>query len=109
VCIVCGNCVDLFKYNLLIFIFVTRSSGLVSKLFIDGICVLALSPATKTTSGATVHSLVVMLLIRCWYFAVFISRVFCGKSIIIVCNFYELYCEFMCKAFWWWVSCMDSL
>ena len=30
-----------------------------------GTTVLALSPATKTTSGATVHYLVVMLLIRC--------------------------------------------
>ena len=36
--------------------------GFVSKLFIDGMCVVAFAHVTKTMSGATFYSLVVMLL-----------------------------------------------
>ena len=43
-------------------IFMTGSSSIVSSLFIDGMCVAALAPATNTMSGATFHSLVMMLL-----------------------------------------------
>jgi hypothetical protein len=43
-------------------IFIIESLGLVSKLFIDGMCVVALAPATKTMSGATFHLVVVDIL-----------------------------------------------
>jgi hypothetical protein len=36
--------------------------GFVSKLFIDGTCIMTLAPATRTISGATIHPLVVILL-----------------------------------------------
>ena len=43
-CILCGGCVDMFKCTL---DFVTKSVRLVSKLFIDGMGVMALALATK--------------------------------------------------------------
>jgi hypothetical protein len=43
---------------LLIFII----GSFISKLFIDGMCVVALAPATKTMSGATFHLVVVDIL-----------------------------------------------
>ena len=48
---------------------------IVSKCFIDGMCVVALAPATNAISGATFHPLVIMLLMSGWYFAIFLSRV----------------------------------
>lgn len=53
--------VALICLNVLL-IFVTRFIRFVSKPFIDGICVVALVPATKTTSGAMFHPFVMMLL-----------------------------------------------
>ena len=49
-------CLNLFL------IFAIGILSFVSKLFIDGICVVALAPTTRTISGATFHPLVVMLL-----------------------------------------------
>ena len=43
-------------------IFVIGILSFVSKLFIDGIFVVALAPTARTISGATFHPLVVMLL-----------------------------------------------
>ena len=40
----------------------TRDFSLVAKLFIDGMRVVALAHAIKTMNGATLHPLVVMLL-----------------------------------------------
>ena len=57
------------------FIFVRGSSSIVSRFFIDGMCVVALALATNTMSGATFHPLVIMLLMSGWYFVVFLSRV----------------------------------
>ena len=45
-----------------LFIFMTWSLSYVSKFFIDGMCVVALTPASRTISGATFHPFVVMLL-----------------------------------------------
>ena len=48
-------------------IFLTFAIGIlsfVSKLFIDGICVEALAPTSRTVSGATFHPLVVMEILR---------------------------------------------
>ena len=42
-------------------IFVIGTFSLISKLFIDGMCVMAFAPTTKTISGATIHPLVVMV------------------------------------------------
>ena len=50
--------------------------SVVSKIFIDGMCVVALAPATNTMSArATFHPLVMMLWMSGWYFAIFLSRV----------------------------------
>ena len=43
-------------------IFVTKIFSFISRLLIDGICVVALAHATKSMIGATLHPLVVMLL-----------------------------------------------
>ena len=42
----------------------------VFKFFIDGMCVVALTFATKTMSGATFYFIVVMLLTSGWYFVI---------------------------------------
>ena len=71
-CILCGDDVNLLECVFLIFM--RGSISVVSRFFIDGICVVALVPATNTTSGATFHPLVIMLLMSGWYFMVFMSR-----------------------------------
>ena len=48
--------------------------SIVSRFCIDGMCVVALAPATSTMSGATFQPLVIMLLMSGWYFVVFLSR-----------------------------------
>ena len=58
-CILCDYCVDLFKYY---FNFLMKSCRFHSKFFIDGMCVVALAPTTRTMNGATFHTLLVMLL-----------------------------------------------
>ena len=45
-------------------IFVMEIFSFVSKLFIDGICVVALAHATMPISGATFHPLIVILLMN---------------------------------------------
>ena len=41
-----------------------------SKIFIEGVCVVALAPAAMTISGSTFHPLLVMLSISGWCFSV---------------------------------------
>lgn len=53
-----------------LWVFVTRFICFVSKLFIDGICFVALALATRTISGVTFHPLVVILLMSGWCFIV---------------------------------------
>ena len=62
----CAYCMAIVFDLLLCIInfFVTGSFSLVLRFFIDGICAVALAFATKTMSGATVHLLVVMLLMN---------------------------------------------
>lgn len=74
--------------------FVIGCFSLVSRLSIDGICVVGLVPATKTISGVTFHPLVVMLI-----FCSFSIKGFCNKIITVIREFYGLYCEFMCRGF----------
>ena len=57
------------------FIFMRGILSIVSRFCIDGMCVVALAPATSTMSGATFQPLVIMLLMSGWYFVVFLSRV----------------------------------
>ena len=42
-----------------------------SKHFIDGMCVVALVPATNTMSGVIFHPFVMRIFISGWYFVVF--------------------------------------
>ena len=58
------------------FFFLSGSLSVVSKLFIDGMCVVALALVSNTMSGATFHPLEIMLLMSGWYFVVFLSRVY---------------------------------
>jgi hypothetical protein len=58
------------------FIFKGGSLNIVSIFFIDGMCVVALAHATNTMSGATFHTLEIMLSMSGWYFVVFLSRVY---------------------------------
>ena len=59
----CVYCVMIVLISLNAFlIIVTGSFTLVSRIFIDGMCVVAHAPATKTMIGAMVHLFVVMLL-----------------------------------------------
>ena len=41
-----------------------------SKIFIEGVCVVALAPVVMTISGSIFHALLVMLSISGWYFSV---------------------------------------
>ena len=41
-----------------------------SKIFIEGVCVVALAPVVMTISGSTFHPLLVMLSISGWYFSI---------------------------------------
>ena len=43
-----------------------------SKIFIEGMCVVALVPAVMTINGSTFHPLLVMLSISGWYFSIFL-------------------------------------
>ena len=49
--------------------------NVVSKFFIDGICVVPLAPATNTMSGATFQPFAMMSFMSGWYFMIFLSRV----------------------------------
>ena len=68
-------------------IFVKGSLSYVFMFFIDGMCVVALAHATSTMSGATFHSLVMMLLMSGWYFVVFLSRVYAANLSLQYMNF----------------------
>ena len=68
-------------------IFVVGNFILISKLFINGICVMALALATKTVSGATLHPLVVMLLMSGGYFVILLSSVFASNMSLQYANF----------------------
>ena len=59
----CVFCVVIMFICLSVFlIFAIGILRFVSKLFIDGLCVVDLAPATRTISGAMFHPLIVMLL-----------------------------------------------
>ena len=49
------------------------SLSCVSKVFIEGIWVVALAPEAKTMSGATIHPLLVRSSMSGWYFVFFLS------------------------------------
>ena len=61
------------------FIFMRGSLNFVSRFFIDGMCVMALAPATSAMSGATFHPLVMMLLMSGSYFVIYLSRVYAAN------------------------------
>jgi hypothetical protein len=63
-------------------IFMIGSLSIVSKFFIDGMCVMALAFATNTMSGATFHPRVMMLLMSGWYFVVFLLRVSAANMLL---------------------------
>ena len=67
----CAYCVAimLICWNVF-FIFMRGSLSIVYRVCIDGMCVVALAPATSTMSGATFQPLVIMLLMSGWYFVV---------------------------------------
>ena len=50
------------------------SLSVVSKFFIDGMCVVALAPTINTMSGATCHPFEMILLMSGWYFGVSYPR-----------------------------------
>ena len=54
--------------------------NLISLIFIDSMFVVALALAIITTSGSTIHVLLVMLSISSWYFLVFVFMV-SGKNL----------------------------
>ena len=60
---------------IVLLIFMLGSLSIVTSLFIDGMCIVALAHATKTMSGATFHPLAMMLVMSGWYFVVFLLRV----------------------------------
>lgn len=96
----CAYCVTIVLICLNVFLnFVTRSFSLVSKLFIDGI--VALVFATKTMIGGDGPSSCCDVVDKWLIFCYFHVEGLCGKSIIIVCKFYELYCKVWCRGFWW--------
>ena len=74
--IVCAYCVAIMLICLNVdYIFMIGSLSFVSRFFIDGMFVVALTHATSTMSGATFHPFVMMLLMSGWYFVIFLARV----------------------------------
>ena len=72
----CAYCVANMLICLNMFlIFVIGIVNVVSNLYIDGVCVVNLAPATSIMSGATFQPFVMMLFMRGWYFMIFLSRV----------------------------------
>jgi hypothetical protein len=49
--------------------------SLVFRIFIEGMYVDALAPAVITISGSTIHPLLMISLMRGWYFSIFLSIV----------------------------------
>ena len=49
--------------------------SLVFRIFIEGMYVDALAPAVITISGSTIHPLLIISLMRGWYFCIFLSMV----------------------------------
>ena len=82
-------------------IFMIGRLNIVSSLFIDGMCVVAFAHVTNTMSGATFHSLVMMLLMSDWCFVGFPIKGLCTRFVITICKFYKLYGELWCKGLWW--------
>ena len=71
----CAYCVAIMLISLkVLLIFMTESLCMASSLFIDGMYVVALALATNTMSGATFHSLAMMLLMSGWYFVDFATN-----------------------------------
>ena len=52
----------------------------VSRIFIDGMCDVALAPTVITISGCTLQPLFVIFSISGWYFSIFVVIVF-GKNL----------------------------
>lgn len=77
---VCILCV-LIGSNVLL-ICLMRSFSLVSKVFIDGICELALAHMAKTMVVSTFHVLIAILFMRSWYFEVFLSKVSLANALL---------------------------
>ena len=72
----CAYCVAIMLICLnVLLICGVGSLSCVSNAFIEGMWVVALAPEAKTMSGATIHPLVVRLLMSGWYFVVFLSTV----------------------------------
>ena len=96
----CAYCVAIMLICLNMFlIFVIEIVNVVSKFFIDGICVVPLAHATSTMSGATFQPFAMMLFMSGWYFMIFCLG-FSGKSIMIaICEFDELYGDIKCRGF----------
>ena len=67
--LICLNVLLIFKLG---------SLSIVSRFFIDGMCVVTFAFVTNTMSEATFHPLVMtkMLFMSGWYFVVILSRVF---------------------------------
>lgn len=71
----CAYCVAIVFVCLQVsFIFVTKNFNLIFGVFIDGMCMVALSSVVKITSGTTFHSFVLMLLMSGWCFVFFLAR-----------------------------------
>ena len=51
--------------------------SLVSRSFIEGVCVVPLAPAVMTMRGSIFHPWLVMLLINGWYFWILLLMVSC--------------------------------
>lgn len=67
-CILCGDRVNLIECT---YDFYNLDFSLSSTHFIDGMCMVALSPIAITVSGATIHSFVMGLLMSGYLFCSF--------------------------------------
>lgn len=71
----CAYCVAIVLLCLnVFFILVLEKISLVSKHFIDSVCIVAFAPATIMMTKAILHLYVMMLLISIWYFLFFMAR-----------------------------------
>ena len=82
-CRLCGGNVKLLECVF----FLRGSLSIVSRFFIDGMCVVAFAHATNTMSGTTFHSPCDNVIDERLVFCGFPMQGFCGKYLIAVCKF----------------------
>ena len=101
----CAYCMAIMLICLnVLLIFMIGSVNIVSKFFIDGICVVPLAPVANTTSGVNFQPFVMMLFMSGLYFMIYLSRVSVANLSLQYVNLMNnMVIYIKCRGFWWGV------